>query len=281
MSTQTKVRTITIFSTKGKRRATIETEVATWGDLKPLVSDEGYDLNKLLATENIRRTDLANEGAVLPEGDFTIFLRPTKTKSGIGKTDGKSFKELRAMVKELKAKHGDDFMNHLNKEGNYTRMPTDYMRAQIASYNPGSGTADESKGFGRKSEPVTEKKTSKKKASSPSVADVVDSVKESKEACDNVTIVDVKETLEKVIKLANVALDMLGNVQVGESEEEKATREAEEQEKLDKENAKQAEKDAEAAAEKAEQEAKEAAEKAAEEEQDRLDKEAADMMSGF
>jgi hypothetical protein len=130
-------RTITVFSTKGKQKAKIDTDVKTWGELKPLVEAEGYDLSKLHATENVNRHDLNHKDGSLPEGNFTLFLRPKKTKSGLD-VKGKSFKELRAMVKEHQDEEG--FIEHLNKTGvNYTRLKTEDLAKRLKSWKPKAG----------------------------------------------------------------------------------------------------------------------------------------------
>ncbi len=72
---------ITIFSTKGSQKRELVTNATTWGELKREISSL-YDMSNLQATENVNRTDLVSDTAVLPKGDFTLFLRPIKTKSG-------------------------------------------------------------------------------------------------------------------------------------------------------------------------------------------------------
>jgi len=74
-------RTVTLYSTKGGSKK-IETSAATWGELRPLVG-ESYDLSNLQPTESVGKTTLVHEDATLPEGDFILFLRPVRTKSGM------------------------------------------------------------------------------------------------------------------------------------------------------------------------------------------------------
>lgn len=118
-------RTITVFTSKGGKQK-IETEVKTWGELKPLV-EEYYDLDNLSPTENVNKTTLNHKDAVLPEGNFVLFLRPIKTKSG-GSFDNMSFKDLRANLTDsdktvLEEETGknwtrvtkQDLINQLNK----------------------------------------------------------------------------------------------------------------------------------------------------------------------
>lgn len=138
MSTQ---RIITVFSTKGQKKAKIETNVTTWGELSPLVKNEGYDLDNLHATENINKSDLVNTQAVLPEGDFTIFLRPKKTKSGAERGMGLSYKEIKAVIKEDFEKYPEEAVAHYNEGDNYTRKGTETLRGLVNSFVAPTGTA--------------------------------------------------------------------------------------------------------------------------------------------
>jgi hypothetical protein len=288
MSTQ---RTVTVFSTAGKRKSKIETDVTTWADLKKLVTKDGYNLDKLLATENITRRDLANEGAILPEGDFTLFLRPTKTKSGGDNYDKLSFKELRAEL-------SDDDKSAMSEQydKNYTRCSGDDIKDYLRSKG--------GKTFGRPAEPVKTSKTDapkKEKKSSQTVADVVESVKESpvlkekKAKCEDITkesiILKLQDAWAMIADGKNAVeacINQLAELQVGESEEEIAAREEVEAKALEQER--QAKEEAEAKLQKIkeqeEEEAKEKAEKEARkqaeaEEEARLEQEAKDMMAGF
>ena len=93
-------RVITAFTTRGKKEK-ITTDVATWGELKPLLENAGIEVDKLLATENQNKSDLVNDAAVLPTVDFVIFFRPKETKSG-----SLSYKETRNAIKEAIEKYG-------------------------------------------------------------------------------------------------------------------------------------------------------------------------------
>ena len=74
-------RKITIYSTKTKATQEITTPVTTWGELKPLVNSEmGVGSAKCMVRET--RNTLENNEAVLPTGDFIVFVYPEKVKSG-------------------------------------------------------------------------------------------------------------------------------------------------------------------------------------------------------
>ena len=146
--TQTAVREIVAYATKGGKIAKINSDVKTWGELKPLLKREGYDLNSLLAAESINRADLVNDLAVLPEGPFRVFLRPKQTKSGADLP----YKEVRAKVQELIASDGDVAKAHFNEGKNYTTKKGDELNVLLNSYKGGSVTTSSAKAEPKKAE---------------------------------------------------------------------------------------------------------------------------------
>lgn len=74
-------RNITIISTSTGGDYRIISSARTWRDLKKEINHM-YDLNALKATEATNKTTLDYEDSVLPEGDFELYLRPSKTNSG-------------------------------------------------------------------------------------------------------------------------------------------------------------------------------------------------------
>lgn len=134
MSNQTMTaRVITLYATKGAKKAKLETEVSTWGELKYLIRKEGYDLDKLHATENINKTDLVNDAAVLPVGDFTVFMRPKQVKSG-GRGDGLSYKDIKAAIKDDFTCFKEAADSHYNQEKNYTTKSTETLRELLNTF---------------------------------------------------------------------------------------------------------------------------------------------------
>ena len=160
MSTETQiaVREIVAYATKGGKIAKINSDVKTWGELKPLLKQEGYDLNSLLAAESINRADLVNDLAVLPEGPFRVFLRPKQTKSGADLP----YKEVRAKVQELIASDGDVAKAHFNEEKNYTTKKGDELNVLLNSYKGGSVTTSSAKAEPKKEAVKAEEKASPK-----------------------------------------------------------------------------------------------------------------------
>ena len=194
MSTETQiaVREIVAYATKGGKIAKINSDVKTWGELKPLLKREGYDLNSLLAAESINRADLVNDLAVLPEGPFRVFLRPKQTKSGADLP----YKEVRAKVQELIASDGDVAKAHFNEGKNYTTKKGDELNVLLNSYKGGSVTTSSAKAEPKKEEPKAPKAEEK---ASPKASEAQEF---SEEGCIKVAV----EALSKIksVNTANV-----------------------------------------------------------------------------
>ena len=198
MSTETQiaVREIVAYATKGGKIAKINSDVKTWGELKPLLKREGYDLNSLLAAESINRADLVNDLAVLPEGPFRVFLRPKQTKSG---TD-LPYKEVRAKIQELIASDGDVAKAHFNEGKNYTTKKGDELNVLLNSYKGGSGTTSSAKAEPKKAESkVKEEAIKAEEKASPKASEAQEF---SEEGCIKVAV----EALSKIksVNTANV-----------------------------------------------------------------------------
>lgn len=122
------MRKIIIYSTKGQN-GSFESDAKTWGEITNQVENIVGSLDNLIATENINKTNLGHEDSVLPTGDFKIFLRPSKTKSGVD-FKSMSFKELRAFI----TKEGQTCKDILNTEAKKTRRNwTQLGTSEIAS----------------------------------------------------------------------------------------------------------------------------------------------------
>lgn len=135
------MRKIIIYSTKGKG-GSIETDATTWGEIRDQVADIVGDLSNLKATENQNKTTLEHIDSKLPEGNFTIFLRPEKNKLG-NDFLRMSFSELRNYIKE-EGKPAKDFLNEkAKKEGrNWTQLSTLELQTFLSEYVDNSGWVD-------------------------------------------------------------------------------------------------------------------------------------------
>ena len=89
-------RKIKIYTTNGMP-GTIETNVSTLGELKPILRQRevNYDDMKLLVGET--KNELSQNEAILPEGDFKLYLMPAKTKSGV------DFEEMEDSINRIAA----------------------------------------------------------------------------------------------------------------------------------------------------------------------------------
>lgn len=126
-------REITIYATRGGQMQKITTDVTTWGELQPLVRNAGFDLSSLLAAENITKTDLVNDLAVLPTTAFRLFLRPKQTKSG-----SPDRKECFAIIKTHLANNpGHKHLFTIDGK-NVTQLSTPVVQDLVAKYCNGA-----------------------------------------------------------------------------------------------------------------------------------------------
>jgi len=209
-------RVITIYSTKGGMKE-ITTIATTWGELKPEIKKAGYDLANLAATCGTTRNSLDRDDAILQTGDYTIFLRPVKTKSGALTADSKRA-DVNAVVKEMNEKYGQPFKDHLNSKGNWTRITTPEVVELINSFKP-SG-----KNVGNVVKDVAD---SKKSSDKPAVAKT-EKVKAKEVGNSNDAFAEAREVLEDA-GLSSEALAEKSNA------DEEAARLREKEEKLARE----------------------------------------------
>lgn len=163
---------VTVFSTKGSQKAVYETESTTWGQLKSELSRD-YNFNNLQATENITRRDLTVDSAELPTSDFTLFLRPIKTKSG-----AYSYAEAKSIIKNdtslqeaIKKKYGK----------NYTNLPTNILNEAITLFGKEMSSPakpETAKVTEVKSEKKVEKKSAPVIQDEESIEDITEMVEE-------------------------------------------------------------------------------------------------------
>lgn len=120
------MREIKVFSSKRNNLTEVKSDATTWGALSSQLMEEGYDLSGLVASENVNRCTLENEGAILPGGNFTLFLRQKDGKGGLGL----SFSELRNLAKE-----NFEFKQYLvNNSDNWTQLSTTKLNAYYDAF---------------------------------------------------------------------------------------------------------------------------------------------------
>ena len=163
---------VTVFSTKGSQKAVYETESTTWGQLKSELSGD-YNFDNLQATENITRRDLTVDSAELPTSDFTLFLRPIKTKSG-----AYSYAEAKSIIKNDTALQ-EAIKKHYGK--NYTNLSTNILNEAITLFGKGMSSPakpETAKVTEVKSEKKVEKKSAPVIQDEESIEDITEMVEE-------------------------------------------------------------------------------------------------------
>ena len=174
------MRKIIVYSTKGKS-GSFESDAKTWGEIQSDVIRIVGGLDNLIATENVNKTNLGHQDSVLPEGDFKIFLRPSKTKSGTTNFSSMSFKELRVFIAE-KGQPCKDYLNvEAKKSGrNWTQLSTEEMKTLLSSYSSGKSSSSRSSS----SKATAKKEVKSAKETKPSAKATKASEEVSKEALE-------------------------------------------------------------------------------------------------
>jgi len=76
------MRKITIVSTKIDGKTELNSGATTWGELQTELGANSIDSNNMKAMEKVSKVTYDSAAAVLPTGDFVLFLTPGKVKSG-------------------------------------------------------------------------------------------------------------------------------------------------------------------------------------------------------
>ena len=124
------MRNITIFSTQGiNGPQKIESSATHWGELRDQIKEQFPDinLNSLKAVEGIGQHTLESSQSTLPEGEFTLFLMPSKTKSGID-ADSMGYWDLRNAIHQLITQYPDQAASFFNTGRNYTNKSANELR---------------------------------------------------------------------------------------------------------------------------------------------------------
>tara|TARA_R100001463_G_scaffold23551_2_gene56413 strand:- start:25007 stop:25246 length:240 start_codon:yes stop_codon:yes gene_type:complete len=76
-------RVITIISPQGDLRVELNSTATTWGELKAEINADGtFNANDSTAMIRGVREGLTSDSSVLPVTPFSVFLTPSKIKSG-------------------------------------------------------------------------------------------------------------------------------------------------------------------------------------------------------
>jgi hypothetical protein len=214
-------REITIYATRGGQMKKIMTSATTWGELQPLVRSEGFDLSSLLAAENINKSDLVNDLAVLPATAFRLFLRPKQTKSG-----ALDRKECFAAIKAHLATNPGDKSKFTIDGKNVTQLSTSVVQDLVAKYINASAPATRVV-----NEVVAEKVSEKKVVATLEPIDNSDlsDVEKVQEAIELISSLEGYDSYYKANKhLNNLLAEVSPQTEKIESEEDAVRREARE-----------------------------------------------------
>lgn len=107
-------RKIKVLSTLGVS-GTIETNVTTLGELKPLLEQREINITGMKLMVGETRNELNLDDAKLPEGDFKLYLMPAKTKSGTRTVSDIAY-NLAALFEELGSILANTQVEHEVKE---------------------------------------------------------------------------------------------------------------------------------------------------------------------
>lgn len=110
------MRKITVVSTQTDDVFDIESSAETWGEL--MRNDRLSGAGRMRAMVRETRNTLESPEAILPAGDFTLYLSPTKVKSGWSQTDLEDIDEILDILYDAgDTKHLQRFMERLRQNG--------------------------------------------------------------------------------------------------------------------------------------------------------------------
>lgn len=76
------IRQIIVVSTTKTQPKVLNSAASTWGQLQDALASDFGNLSSMRAVVKETRNDLTSPEAVLPEGNFTLFLSPKQIKAG-------------------------------------------------------------------------------------------------------------------------------------------------------------------------------------------------------
>jgi len=91
-------RKIIVFDSQTSMKKELISTATVWGDLKA-ESEMSFENKKVVVKET--RVTLENDAAVLPEGEFTVYLFQEKSKYGNDDKDAKVLRKLRKINQKL------------------------------------------------------------------------------------------------------------------------------------------------------------------------------------
>lgn len=213
------MRKVTAFSSgQNSRKFVVESKAETWGELMKDFDAAGVVYKNMSVVERATRNNLVVPDAILPKGDFLVYLLPEKTDSGVDATAW-PYKDLRGFIQSAIAQNGDSAKVHFNVDKNYTLKSTPEMIALVNSY---TGTVVFTPGVpvAAKPEKVKKEKTVKtEKPADNGVGKVVDSVVKAKSTATDIrnkaaqaTIQSEEQPLVSDLQKVNQAEALLNSI---------------------------------------------------------------------
>ncbi len=213
------MRKVTAFSSgQNSRKFVVESKAETWGELMKDFDAAGVVYKNMSVVERATRNNLVVPDAILPKGDFLVYLLPEKTDSGVDATAW-PYKDLRGFIQSAIAQNGDSAKAHFNVDKNYTLKSTPEMIALVNSY---TGTVVFTPGVPVAAKPEKVKKEKVVKAEKPAdngVGKVVDSVVKAKSTATDIrnkaaqaTIQSEEQPLVSDLQKVNQAEALLNSI---------------------------------------------------------------------
>ena len=213
------MRKVTAFSSgQNSRKFVVESKAETWGELMKDFDAAGVVYKNMSVVERATRNNLVVPDAILPKGDFLVYLLPEKTDSGVDATAW-PYKDLRGFIQSAIAQNGDSAKAHFNVDKNYTMKSTPEMIALVNSY---TGTVVFTPGAPVAAKPEKVKKEKVVKAEKPAdngVGKVVDSVVKAKSTATDIrnkaaqaTIQSEEQPLVSDLQKVNQAEALLNSI---------------------------------------------------------------------
>jgi len=110
-------RTVIVASSVANKSKKFSTTAETWGELKEDSNLSGFLGGAVEVVVNPGSVTLSRDAAELPEGDFKLYIIPTKNKSGVGDSAAFSLgQEIAAAIVQAAEKASEDQVEDLKKE---------------------------------------------------------------------------------------------------------------------------------------------------------------------
>lgn len=158
-------RTITVYSSQGKNNNPIQFTGSTWGELKQVLRQNGYNIDEMTAIESLNRHELSLDNASIAEQDFYLHLHPVETKSGAKATP---LPTKKALIEEIKAvSEGNEEATAFFK--GYSKLSAEELNDQLKKWNKKAAAKAKKAAAPKSATKTPAKKAAAKKATSTDV----------------------------------------------------------------------------------------------------------------